>query len=98
MKKFELYLGIALIITTTVLICIFMLALSYTDERLMFVTFLSLLGYITSYLFIDSYICRTELDNYVKGYDECTASRKQWDTKYSQWYKKYIKANNINEA
>jgi len=95
MKKLELYLGIALIITTTILICIFMLALSYTDERLMFITFLSLLGYITSYLFIDSYISRIEVDNYIKGYDKCTESRKEWDTKYSQWYKQY---NNTNEA
>ena len=93
MKKFELYLGIALIISTTVLICIFMLALSYTPERLMFITFLSLLGYITSYLFIDSYICRTEINNYDKGYDDCTASRKQWDTKYAKWYKQYTKNN-----
>ena len=96
MKKFELYLGIALIITTTVLICIFMLALSYTDERLMFVTFLSLLGYITSYLFIDSYICRTEIDNYGKGYDEAYKDRHEWDIEYAKWYEQYIKANNIN--
>jgi hypothetical protein len=74
MKKFELYLGIALIITTTVLICIFMFALSYTDERFMFITFLSLLGYITSYLFIDSYIGRTEMHHYIKGYDDAASS------------------------
>jgi len=70
MKKFELYLGIALIITTTVLICIFMFALSYTDERLMFITFVSLIGYIISYLYIDSYIYRHGMHHYTKGYED----------------------------
>jgi len=91
MKKFELYLGIAMIIAVTALICIYMLAIEYTDERLMFVTFFSLIGYIVAYLFIDSYIGRTEINNYLKGYDDSTASRKEWDTKYSQWYKQYNK-------
>jgi hypothetical protein len=71
MKKFELFMGIALIIAVTVLICIYMLAIEYTDERLMFVTFFSMIGYIVGYLFIDSYITRTELHNYTKGYDDC---------------------------
>jgi len=93
MKKLELYLGIALIITTTLLICIFMFALSYTDERLMFVTFLSLLGYITSYLFIDSYICKTEMHHYTKGYDEAYIDRHEWDVKYAKWYEEYTKNN-----
>lgn len=73
MKKFELYVGIALVIITTVLICIFMFALSYTDERLMFITFVSLIGYIISYLYIDSYIGRTEMHHYIKGYDEAAS-------------------------
>lgn len=98
MKKFELYLGIAMIIAVTALICIYMIAMEYTNERLMFVTFFSMIGYIVGYLFIDSYIGKTATNNYIKGYDDCTASRKQWDTKYSQWYKKYIKGDNINEA
>ncbi len=69
MKKFELYVGIALIIITTVLICIYMFALSYTDERLMFITAVSLIGYIISYLYIDSYIGRAEMHYYMKGHD-----------------------------
>jgi hypothetical protein len=76
MKKFELYVGIALVIITTVLICIFMFALSYTDERLMFITFVSLIGYIISYLYIDSYIGRTEIHHYIKGYDDAKADIK----------------------
>jgi hypothetical protein len=70
MKKFELFMGIALIIAVTVLICIYMLVMEYTDERFMFVTFFSLIGYIVAYLYIDSYIGRTEINNYLKGYDD----------------------------
>ena len=70
MKKLELYIGIALMIITTVLICIYMFALSYTNERLMFVSFVSLIGYIISYLYVDSYISRTEIHHYTKGYDD----------------------------
>lgn len=93
MKKFELYVGIALIIITTVLICIFMFALSYTDERLMFITFVSLIGYIISYLYIDSYIGRTEMHHYIKGYDEAYKDRHKWDAEYAKWYEQYNKNN-----
>ena len=47
-----------------------MFALSYTNERLMFVSFVSLIGYIISYLYVDSYISRTEIHHYTKGYDD----------------------------
>jgi hypothetical protein len=70
MKKFELYLGIAMIIAVTALICIYMITIEYTNERFMFVTFFSMIGYIVAYLFIDSYITRTEVRNYIKGYDD----------------------------
>jgi len=75
MKKFELFMGIALIIAVTVLICIYMLALEYTNERFMFVTFFSIIGYLVSYLFIDSYITRTEVNNYLKGYDDAKSKQ-----------------------
>jgi hypothetical protein len=91
MKKFELYLGIAMIIAVTALICIYMLAIEYTDERLMFVTFFSLIGYIVAYLFIDSYIGKTEITNYLKGYDEHKASTDNFDKKYAKWYEQYSK-------
>ena len=70
MKKFELYLGIAMIIAVTALICIYMTVIEYTDERLMFVTFFSLIGYIVAYLFIDSHIERLKINEYLKGYDD----------------------------
>jgi len=87
MKKFELYLGIAMIIAVTVLICIYMLVMEYTDERFMFVTFFSLIGYIVGYLFIDSYITRTEVSNYIKGHDDCKAELRNGPLKdvYKQW-------------
>jgi len=91
MKKFELYLGIAMIIAVTALICIYMIAIECTNERFMFVTFFSLIGYIVAYLFIDSYITRTELNNYLKGYDEHKASTDNFDKKYAKWYEQYSK-------
>jgi hypothetical protein len=69
MKKLELYLGIALIIITTVLLCIFMFVLEYTAERLAIVSILSILGYLSSYLYIDSYIGRLETTSYFDGFD-----------------------------
>ena len=73
MKKFELYLGIAMIIAVTALICIYMITIEYTDERFMFVTFFSMIGCVVAYLFIDSYITRTEMHHYIKGYDEAVS-------------------------
>ena len=87
MKKFELYLGIAMIIAVTALICIYMLVIEYTNERFMFVTFFSLIGYIVGYLFIDSYITRTEVHNYIKGHDDCKDELRNGPLKdvYKQW-------------
>ena len=87
MKKFELYLGIAMIIAVTALICIYMIAMEYTNERFMFVTFFSLIGYIVGYLFIDSYITRTEVHNYIKGHDDCKDELRNGPLKdvYKQW-------------
>ena len=87
MKKFELYLGIAMIIAVTALICIYMIAMEYTNERFMFVTFFSLIGYIVGYLFIDSYITRTEVYNYIKGHDDCKDELRNGPLKdvYKQW-------------
>ena len=70
MKKFELYLGIAMIIAVTVLICMYMFIFSYTSERLMFVSFFSIVSYIIAYFYIDSYITRHEMHHYLKGYDD----------------------------
>ena len=47
-----------------------MFALSYTNERLVFISFLSLTGYIISYLYIDSYIYRHGMHHYTKGYED----------------------------
>ena len=75
MKKFELYLGIAMIIAVTALICIYMLVIEYTNERFMFVTFFSLIGYIVAYLFIDSHIERLKINEYLKGYDDAKSKQ-----------------------
>jgi hypothetical protein len=91
MKKFELYLGIAMIIAVTALICIYMLVMEYTNERFMFITSFSMIGYIVAYLFIDSYIGRIKIDNYLKGYDDHKASTDNFDKKYAKWYEQYTK-------
>jgi len=70
MKKFELYLGIAMIIITTALIIFFPLAVEYSNEKLALISLMSVIGYIGGYLLIDSYICRVQIHYYCKGYDE----------------------------
>jgi hypothetical protein len=71
MKKFELYMGIAMMIITTVLIILFPLAVEYSNEKLALISLLSAIGYVGGYLLIDSFICRVETHYYLKGYDEC---------------------------
>jgi hypothetical protein len=70
MKKFELYLGIAMIIITTVLIIFFPLAVEYSNEKLALISLMSAIGYVGGYLLIDSYILRLETHYYVKGYND----------------------------
>jgi hypothetical protein len=71
MKKLELYMGIAMIIITTIIDVMFPLAVSYSNEALALICLLSAMGYVAGYLLIDSFICRVETHYYFKGYDEC---------------------------
>jgi hypothetical protein len=70
MKKFELYLGISMIIITTMLIIFFPLAVEYSNEKLALISLMSAIGYVGGYLLIDSYILRLETHYYVKGYND----------------------------
>jgi hypothetical protein len=89
MKKFELYVGIALIFLTTCMLFIIMLSVTYTINRLGFMCFISTCGYTIAYLYIDSYLCNVEKHYYSKGFDDATAHRKEWDSNYSKWYDEY---------
>jgi len=70
MKKFELYLGITVIIITTVLIILFPLAVEYSNEKLALISLLSAIGYVGGYLLIDSYILKVETHYYHKGFKD----------------------------
>jgi len=70
MKKFELYMGIAMIIITTLLDVLFPIVVTYSASNLALVCIMSLLGYVGGYLLIDSFIIRVETTYYVKGYND----------------------------
>lgn len=70
MKKFELIMGISLLITTTILVVMFPFFIEYSKTNLVLMCILSSVGYITSYLYIDSYLARHEMHYYLKGYDD----------------------------
>ena len=69
MKKFELHIAIAMFIITTVLIIIIPMSFEYSIGMLAAVSFVSFVGYIVAYLFLDSYLHRHEMYHYFKGYD-----------------------------
>lgn len=79
MKKFELYWGIALIIITTIIDVIFPFIVDYSASNLALICIISAIGYITAYLFIDSYLYRHEIYHYLKGYDDAKASKQKTD-------------------
>jgi len=70
MKKFELHMGIALIIITTILDVMFPFAIPFSKTNLALMCFMSAIGYVTAYLYIDSYLHRHELHHWTKGYNE----------------------------
>lgn len=72
MKKTELFVGIAVIVITTLLVVMLPFVVEYTAERLSLLCFLSALGYVTGYLLIDSFLCRHEWHHYMRGYDAST--------------------------
>lgn len=72
MKKFELIMGISLLITTTILVVMFPFLIEYSKTNLALMCLLSSIGYVTSYLYIDSYLLRHEMHHYFKGYDDAS--------------------------
>lgn len=70
MKKFELNMGIILIIITTIIDVMFPFVVPFSKSNLALVMLLSVMGYISAYLYIDSYLHRHELHHWTKGYNE----------------------------
>jgi len=70
MKKFELYLGIFVIIITTILDVLFPFVVPYSNSNLALIGFISALGYMSGYLLIDIYISRHEIHYWTKGYND----------------------------
>ena len=70
MKKFELYAGICMIAITTMLDVMFPFVVPFGGINLALMCIVSAVGYIVGYLFIDSYVLRTETHYYVKGYND----------------------------
>ena len=69
MKKFELYIAIAMFIITTFLIITIPMVFEYSNGLLALVCFISAVGYITGYLVLDSFLSRHEMHHYTKGYE-----------------------------
>ena len=70
MKRFELYIGIVMLIVTTMMDILFPFVVPYSSSNLALIMLLSVVGYIVGYLFIDSYVCKLETHCYVKGYND----------------------------
>lgn len=79
MKKFELHMGITLIIITTIIDVMFPFVVPYSNSNLGLVCLLSAMGYIAGYLFIDSYLHRHEAYHYFRGYDDANLSKQTND-------------------
>jgi hypothetical protein len=74
MKKFELYWGITLIIITTIIDVMFPFIVEYSASNLALICIISAMGYITAYLFIDSYLGKHEIHHYLRGIDDARSS------------------------
>ena len=72
MKKTELIMGIVVIVITTLLVVLLPFIVEYTAERLSLLCLLSVMGYITGFLLIDSFLTRHEWHHYMRGYDAST--------------------------
>lgn len=70
MKKLELFMGIALIIITTIIDVMFPFVVPYNSSNLGLICIISALGYVTGYFLIDSYIGRHEIHHWTKGYED----------------------------
>lgn len=67
MKKFELYMGIAMLIGTTVLNMILLFTIPLELGNVFIIVIVSALGYGISNLYLDSYLYRHKIYNYDKG-------------------------------
>ena len=67
MKKFELHMGIALIIITTILDVMFPFIVPFSNGNLALMCVLSAMGYISAALYIDSYLGRHAYYHYQRG-------------------------------
>lgn len=79
MKKFELYMGIALIIATSIMDVLAFFIVSASSANFAAIFIISFGGYITGYLFIDSFLHRHEIHHYLRGYDDAVKSREKTD-------------------
>lgn len=70
MKKFELHMGIMLIIITTIIDVMFPFVVPFSKSNLALVMLLSVIGYISAALYIDSYLHRHEIHHWTKGYED----------------------------
>jgi hypothetical protein len=73
MKKFELYIAIAIFIITTFLIITIPMSFEYSNGLLALVCFISAAGYIAGYLVLENYLSRHEMHHYFKGFDDATS-------------------------
>ena len=74
MKKFELFMGIALIIVTTIIDVMFPFIVDYSASNLALICMISAMGYIGGYLFIDSYLGKHETHHYRRGMNDAHSS------------------------
>ena len=82
MKKFELYMGIALIIITTILDVMFPFVVPFSKGNLALMCLMSAMGYVGAYLYIDSYLHRHELHHYTKGWDDAFKDMSREDREF----------------
>lgn len=73
MKKFELYLAIAMIIITTIIDVMFPFIVPYSASNVALMCLLSAMGYVGAYLLLDSFLSRHEMHHYFKGFDASQA-------------------------
>ena len=67
MKKFELYMGIAMLIGTTVLNAILFFTKPHELDNVFLIVIVAALGYGISNLYLDSYLYRHKVYHYDKG-------------------------------
>ena len=62
--------GIALIIITTIIDVMFPFVVPYSSSNLALICLLSVMGYMTGYFLIDSYLDRLKVHHWTEGYND----------------------------